>query len=114
MNHSMQVMSSSNDMTWETPRYFFDFLDRKYRFQLDPCCVPATAKCERFYTPADDGLAQDWNGLRVFMNPPLGRMLQSILEFQQAICQDQSLSSLSSQSKQEALTTGALRAAPVA
>lgn len=32
-----------------------------------------TAKCERFYTESEDGLAHDWSGERVFMNPPYGR-----------------------------------------
>jgi site-specific DNA-methyltransferase (adenine-specific) len=28
---------------------------------------------KRFFTPDDDGLAQCWDGERVFMNPPYGR-----------------------------------------
>lgn len=64
---------SSDSHTWETPQWFFDALHEEFSFTLDPCCVPETAKCEKFYTPDDDGLSQDWSGERVFMNPPYGR-----------------------------------------
>jgi site-specific DNA-methyltransferase (adenine-specific) len=43
-------------------------------FDLDPCATPETAKCPRFFTPADDELRQEWAG-RVFMNPPYGRAI---------------------------------------
>jgi site-specific DNA-methyltransferase (adenine-specific) len=43
-------------------------------FDLDPCATPETAQCPRFFTPADDGLRQEWAG-RVFMNPPYGRTI---------------------------------------
>lgn len=69
----MSVHFSSKDMTWETPQDFFDELDAEFHFTLDPCCVPETAKCEKFYTPEDDGLSKSWSGEVVFMNPPYGR-----------------------------------------
>jgi site-specific DNA-methyltransferase (adenine-specific) len=31
------------------------------------------AKCPLYYTETQNGLAQDWRGYRVFMNPPYGR-----------------------------------------
>jgi phage N-6-adenine-methyltransferase len=74
-NHSMAVMTSSEDMTWATPREWFDYLDLEFKFTLDPCCVEATAKCQLFYTPETDGLKQSWSGHRVFMNPPYGDAL---------------------------------------
>ena len=70
------VHFSSKDMTFATPQDFYDKLDAEFRFTLDPCCVPETAKCEKFYTPEDDGLSQDWAGERVFMNPPYGRAIK--------------------------------------
>lgn len=58
---------------WETPPEVFDPLNREFAFTLDPCATEKTAKCELFYTEAQDGLAQDWGQHRVFMNPPYGR-----------------------------------------
>lgn len=55
---------------WETPAALFRQLDDEFLFTLDPCCLPATAKCPRYYTPSDDGLSKSWRGERVFMNPP--------------------------------------------
>lgn len=69
------AMLGSHTHTWATPPEFFAKLDAEFGFTLDPCCVPETAKCARYYTPAEDGLAQDWSGEVVFMNPPYGRSL---------------------------------------
>jgi phage N-6-adenine-methyltransferase len=69
----MEVYYSSEDLTWETPPEIFALLDKEFNFTLDPCCVKATAKCETYFTPEDDGLAQSWEGHTVFMNPPYGR-----------------------------------------
>lgn len=65
-------MLSSEDMTWETPQYFFDELNKEFHFTLDPCATKETAKCERYYTKEDDGLSKDWTGEVVFCNPPYG------------------------------------------
>lgn len=59
---------------WPTPQPFFDALDAEFGFDLDPCASPDNAKCERFFTEADDGLTQRWEGV-VFMNPPYGRQI---------------------------------------
>jgi len=61
---------------WETPRSVFDPLDEEFHFTLDPCALPDTAKCESYFTPDDDGLAQPWAPHRVFMNPPYGQLPQ--------------------------------------
>lgn len=66
-------LMSSKDHDWETPQVLFDSLNAEFGpFDLDPCCVPETAKCPRYFTPDEDGLAQTWEG-RVFVNPPYGR-----------------------------------------
>lgn len=44
---------------------------------LDPCATPETAKCAKFYTEKDDGLAQDWTGETVFCNPPYSDQQQT-------------------------------------
>lgn len=69
----MSALYSSKWSDWETPSALYRRLDLEYHFTLDPCASPSNAKCQRFYTPADDGLARSWRGERVFMNPPYGR-----------------------------------------
>ena len=63
--------SSATDL-WATPQDFFDRLHQLHAFELDVCATPDNAKCGRFFTKADDGLAQEWTG-SVWMNPPYGR-----------------------------------------
>jgi site-specific DNA-methyltransferase (adenine-specific) len=76
MNNMHTAMLSSKYMSWETPQDFFNALDREFNFTLDPCCTPETAKCRKFYTEQEDGLAQSWAGETVFVNPPYGRELK--------------------------------------
>ena len=71
--HIRTVMGSSNDMTWETPQRWFDYLNLEFGFTLDPCCEHKTAKCKKHYTPNEDGLSKSWRDERVFMNPPYGK-----------------------------------------
>ena len=65
--------SSATDM-WPTPQAFFDACNRVFSFTLDVCASPDNAKCERYFTAADDGLAQAWTGT-CWMNPPYGRTI---------------------------------------
>ena len=77
---NLDLMFSSEDMTWATPQDFFDKLDKEFHFTLDPCCVPETAKCDTYFTPKEDGLKQSWQGHTVFMNPPYGRAIGNWLK----------------------------------
>jgi len=74
MEMRVHYMSQRHD--WATPQPLFDALNAEFGFTLDPCALPHNAKCAKFYTPEDDGLAQDWSGERVFMNPPYGRAIK--------------------------------------
>lgn len=65
---------SSNRYDWSTPTALFRVLDHEFSFTLDPCATADNAKCERYFTEGDDGLAQSWSGV-VFMNPPYGSTL---------------------------------------
>ncbi len=47
---------------WATPQWLFDELNAEFNFTLDPSATPENAKCERFYTLADNGLIQNWGG----------------------------------------------------
>lgn len=57
----------------ETPIEVFQPLMDVFDFTLDPCCEVESAKCSKYYTPYDNGLIQDWQGERVFCNPPYSR-----------------------------------------
>lgn len=65
-------MMSSNTDQWATPQGFFDELNDSFGFTTDVCALPSNAKCEHYYSPDDDGLSQDWQGV-CWMNPPYGR-----------------------------------------
>lgn len=62
--------SASDD--WATPMEFYRTLDHEFGFVLDVCASPTNAKCSRYFTADDDGLAQDWSPGPAFMNPPYG------------------------------------------
>ena len=64
---------SSKSAEWPTSQATFDTLHSEFNFTLDPCATHENAKCARYYTKGEDGLAQSWAGERVFMNPPYGR-----------------------------------------
>lgn len=59
---NIDVMFSSTTDLWATPQDFFDKLDAEFHFTLDPCALLSNAKCNKFYTPDDNGLLQDWGG----------------------------------------------------
>lgn len=63
---------TSNDPTWETPLELFNKLNDVYEFDTDVCAVEKTAKCEHYYSPEINGLAQSWSGI-CWMNPPYGK-----------------------------------------
>lgn len=66
------VMFSSATDLWSTPQEFFDELNNEFHFTLDACALPSNAKCQKYYTPADNGLVKDWDGV-VWCNPPYSR-----------------------------------------
>ena len=58
---------------WATPPEFVRTLEVEFGpFDLDPCCLPFSAKAPRFYTPEQNGLLQPWGG-RIWCNPPFSR-----------------------------------------
>ena len=67
-----ETLYSSRSDLWATPQDFFDRLNDEFHFDLDACAIPSNAKCERFYSPEQDGLLQPWTG-NVWCNPPYGR-----------------------------------------
>jgi len=65
-----ELMFSNKNNSWCTPRDKFDEWNKEFRFTLDPCCMPKSALCEKYFTPVEDGLKQSWKEERVFVNPP--------------------------------------------
>lgn len=70
----MSVHFSSKSVEYETPPDLFERLRAKYNFVTDVCATQENAKCARFFTLEDDGLAQEWSGV-CWMNPPYGRQI---------------------------------------
>lgn len=71
-NHEQQVgrrgaLDKVDDR--RTPRSLFDPLNEVHRFDLDVAASRENALCGRYFTIAQDGLRQRWNG-RVWCNPP--------------------------------------------
>jgi len=66
-----EVMFSSATGVWATPQDFFDSLDAEFNFTLDPCANDENHKCEKYFTEAEDGLAQDWGGLQGILQSAL-------------------------------------------
>ena len=76
---STNMNVDTGNKTWITPR---SILAPLLEFDLDPCCPPSmpwkTARQMVHYP--DDGLKVDWNGKRVWLNPPYGRASIPFLE----------------------------------
>jgi phage N-6-adenine-methyltransferase len=66
------VYFRSESDNWPTRPELFAELDAKFHFTLDACATAENAKCARYFTAQEDGLAQLWTG-RVWCNPPYGR-----------------------------------------
>ena len=69
-NNTKKVMFSSKSDEWSTPQEFYEKLDNTHHFTLDPCASDENHKCDKYYTMETDGLAQNWAGETVFVNPP--------------------------------------------
>lgn len=66
------VHFKSEKMDWATPPEVWALLNAEFGFTLDVCALPENAKVPRYFTPDDNGLEQQWEGV-CWMNPPYGR-----------------------------------------
>lgn len=66
------LMFSSKKPDWETPKAFFDDLDKEFHFTLDAAASDRNTKCERYYTEQDNALDKEWSE-STYCNPPYGR-----------------------------------------
>ena len=71
---------SSERDDWETPRDVFERCDEVWHFELDAASNDKNALCERHFTKEQDGLKQEWGGVRVWCNPPYGREIGKWVE----------------------------------
>jgi len=57
---------------YETPHWLFDRLNKEFRFTWDLAASPGLEKCEKFFSPEEDSLKQDWHLLDgwLWLNPP--------------------------------------------
>lgn len=72
-NHPQQVLVHGPRVDVDeraTPPEVFAVWHRRFEFTVDAAALAYNAKLSRFWTPEDDGLAQDWTGERVWCNPP--------------------------------------------
>ena len=76
MNKTTQkTLFSSKTGEWATPTEFFNKLDWRFgKFTLDHCATSENHKTKKYYTLEDNGLAQDWKGETVFVNPPYSNL----------------------------------------
>lgn len=72
-NHPQQVKArgaredvDARATHWST----FEPLDDRFMFTIDVAVSAENAKCARFVTAAENGLAVSWSGERVWCNPP--------------------------------------------
>lgn len=72
-NHPQQVLVHGAQVDVDeraTPSELFAVLDRRFRFTVDAAALACNTKLLRYWTPAVNGLEQDWTGERVWCNPP--------------------------------------------
>jgi phage N-6-adenine-methyltransferase len=74
---NVAALTQSLTNEWYTPAPYIEAARRVLGgFDLDPASseeANAIVQAARYYTEADDGLAQEWKG-RVWLNPPYGRL----------------------------------------
>lgn len=78
------VIFSRKSDEWATPQEVFDSLNDEFHFDIDVCATAENAKCDRFFTAEDDGLAQEWEG-RCWCNPPYSNVAAWMEKAQQAV-----------------------------
>ncbi len=72
---NIRSLMSSNSAEWRTPRGLFLALHAEHGFTLDAAATHGNTQLPRYFTAKEDGLAQDWSGHRVWLNPPYGKMV---------------------------------------
>ena len=58
------ALFSHNTDEWETPQNLFEELNKEFHFGIDVCATHENAKCKNYFSKKDDGLKQNWGGVR--------------------------------------------------
>jgi hypothetical protein len=58
----VSIMKRSERHDWQTPLRLFDVLNREFGFTVDVAASAENALCKRYFTIAENGLAQPWDG----------------------------------------------------
>jgi phage N-6-adenine-methyltransferase len=61
-----------------TPYELFAGLHKEFKFTIDAMANEENKKLDRYWSPADDALMQDWTNERPFINPPFNMIGISI------------------------------------
>lgn len=72
-SHSARVQTASTGTVRATPLDFYDWIDGQLHFTIDVCANEANRKHPRYFSEADNGLAQSWAGETFWCNPPYGK-----------------------------------------
>lgn len=67
------LMFSSKNQQWATRWEYFDKWNGRFDFTLDVCAGNKDQKLDRYFTPEQDGLSQNWTGETFWCNPEYGR-----------------------------------------
>ena len=70
---------TSDKDDWQTPKDFFDKLNKHFNFQVDVCASDTNALCEKYFTKDNSCLNNNWKDMN-FMNPPYGREIIKFVE----------------------------------
>ena len=69
----MAYMNQSQKDDWQTPPSIFDPLNERFNFTVDAAASETNALLPRYWSIFDNALLKDWDGERVWCNPPYGR-----------------------------------------
>jgi hypothetical protein len=73
------LFSTNKNDDWETPAYFYNYLDGLFQFELDPCASQQIERQKRIdtkvkFTQDEDGLSKSWDNYSTFVNPPYSQI----------------------------------------
>jgi site-specific DNA-methyltransferase (adenine-specific) len=70
-NSSRAYMPQAKRDDYETPRALFDELNKEFGFTIDAAASASNAKLPRYWTKAEDALAQEWGGGARLLQPAI-------------------------------------------
>lgn len=69
---------------WRTPKSIFNDLHKVCKFTIDACADASNALLPRYWDESQDCRRQNWQGERVFCNPPFGLTAEIITKCREA------------------------------